>query len=474
MSNKLTTEEFVSQVKNIYGDKYDYSKIEFNKLRSPVCVTCKQHGDFWIRALSLLNGVSCPHCRDTSKSINWTRVSCTEEAKKYKSIKDFREGSIGAYGYALNNGLLDSFDWLKYKKKPNGYWTYERCRDSALKYKTKKDFLENDRSAHSASTIHGWLKTFDWLTDDRITSSDKIDSVYVYVFDTLNAAYIGRALMRRQKKRDNEHLFNEADAVARFAKEHDCPVPSMHILEENLTLEEGLKQEDFWRNEYLQQGYTILNKAATGVGKGSLCGLNSGKWNRKSCYQEALKYVYLTDFERESNSACCAARRNGWIKEYDWLINRAAKEWTREECYAEARKYITPSSFEAGCRGAYVKALKCGWFQDYTWMTRRQQKPKGYWNNYNNCYEEAKKYKSIRQLQLGCPSAYLSAKKNGWIDDYTWFTRRNKPQGYWTKETCYQEAQKYKKITDFARKAVRAYTLSKENGWMTDYKWFYN
>lgn len=59
---KHTTEEFITKAKEIHGDKYDYSKVEYDGLRKKVCIICPEHGDFWISAASHLNGFGCPHC----------------------------------------------------------------------------------------------------------------------------------------------------------------------------------------------------------------------------------------------------------------------------------------------------------------------------------------------------------------------------------------------------------------------------
>ena len=205
-------------------------------------------------------------------AFRWTKESCEAEARKYKTKTEFQKGNPGAYIHARKYGLLKDFDWFEEIKKPNGYWTRERCEKEARKYKTKGDFLKGGRAAHSASVKNGWLDDYDWLIDQRIDIiKGKVDSVYVYIFEETKTAYVGRTLMRRQKKRDKEHIFNlEADNVARYAIEHHVPVPPMQILETNLTLEEGQAREDYWRKWYEQHGYTMLNRIATGVGKGHL------------------------------------------------------------------------------------------------------------------------------------------------------------------------------------------------------------
>ena len=277
--------------------------------------------------------------------------------------------------------------------------------------------------------------------------------------------------MRRQKKRDREHIFNpESDNVAKYARKHHVPVPPMQILESNLTLKEGQAREDYWRKWYEQQGYTMLNRIATGVGKGSLGAIGQGKWNRRTCYKEAQKYKTSTEFEYGSSGAYSAARINGWLNDYTWFTV-LKQEWNEQTCYNEAIKFKSRGEFAIGCKGAYRKALEMGWIGDYKWLYSRQNKPAGYWDNYEHCYEEAKKYKNRRAFQKSCNGAYNKAFKNGWLDDYTWFEEMKKPNGYWNKETCYEEAKKYSSRSEFGKHAVRAYELSLANGWIDEYTW---
>ena len=278
--------------------------------------------------------------------------------------------------------------------------------------------------------------------------------------------------MRRQKKRDKEHIFNlDNDNVAKYAKRINVPVPPMQIIESGLTLEEGLDREDYWRKWYERQGYTMLNRVATGIGKGSLGGISHGKWNRKTCYAEAQKYKSASEFERESASAYSAARINGWIKDYTWFDVLWEKKWDKDTCYEEAKKYKTRGEFQKKCPGGYQKAWKMGWLNEFDWLVSRQFVPAGFWDNYDHCYEEAKKYKNRRRFQKGCMGAYMKALKNGWLDDYTWFEEKPR-MNYWNRETCLEEARKYTSKKEFKEHANGAYQFAYNKGWLNDYTWF--
>lgn len=400
----------------------------------------------------------------------WNRDNCYKEALKYTSAIELKKNCSAAYNKAHKNGWISDYYWFIIEKKPNGYWTSERCEQESHKYTSRKEFQISCPSAYDVARENKWLDNYNWLINERINIKGNIDSVYAYFFEETHSVYIGRTLMRRQKKRDREHLFTVGnDAVAAHAKSIGVPVPPMVILESNLTLKEGLEQEDYWRKHFEAEGYNVLNRAATGVGVGSLGNIDNGKWNRETCYNEASKYTRLVDFERKSASASAAARRNGWIQDYLWLERKSCL--TEETCKEEALKYKSRGEFQKNALTAYAKALKMGWIKQYTWLTTRQKRPSGYWQDYKHCYDEAKKYKNRKGFQNGCISAYSNALKNGWLNDYIWFKEKQKHK-YWNKETCFHEAKKYKRITDFAKNAVRAYSVAKENGWDVEYTWF--
>lgn len=41
--------------------------------------------------------------------------------------------------------------------KPRNYWTKERCREEALKYKNKKEYRNGNNGSYNAAYRKGWL-----------------------------------------------------------------------------------------------------------------------------------------------------------------------------------------------------------------------------------------------------------------------------------------------------------------------------
>ena len=177
----------------------------------------------------------------------WNKETCYQEAKKYKTRNEFQKGSASAYHVARRNKWLDDYTWFERLCKPNGYWNYETCYEEARKYNTKTEFRNGCGGAYNVAKKHKWLNKYEWMVDGKAKLfKDKIDSVYVYLFED-NTVYVGRTLMKRQNERHNQHT---KDKVGNYAKIHNIQIPQMQIIEDNLTLLDWLRKRDFKGIQY--------------------------------------------------------------------------------------------------------------------------------------------------------------------------------------------------------------------------------
>ncbi len=62
MSRKKTTEEFIAQAKNLWGEYYDYSHVEYIGANTPVTIICPKHGAFQCRPIDHLHKHGCGKC----------------------------------------------------------------------------------------------------------------------------------------------------------------------------------------------------------------------------------------------------------------------------------------------------------------------------------------------------------------------------------------------------------------------------
>lgn len=64
-NNFLDKECFIEKAREIHGDKYDYSDVEYINNHTKVCIKCPEHGPFWQIPNSHLNGRGCKECGES-------------------------------------------------------------------------------------------------------------------------------------------------------------------------------------------------------------------------------------------------------------------------------------------------------------------------------------------------------------------------------------------------------------------------
>lgn len=409
----------------------------------------------------------------------YTYEQCYEVAKKYKTRLELARGNVGVYQAALNHGWLDDYTWFESRQNPYNYWTKERVLEESKKYNNRGEFHDNCGTAYGKARINGWLDEFTWLKDDRIDfSKDKIDCVYAYEFESFHAVYVGRTLVRRAKDRDKdkEHLFVDKDAVHIFAKKNNVQVPDMKILEDNLTLAEGVKKEGYYLDYYRKNGWQILNRAKTG-GIGTIA---KNKWTKKTCRAEAMKYTSRSAFAKKSPGAYEVARRNRWLDNYFWFMeNRKPSGFWKEydNCYITASSYKTISEFRKEHLAAYASARKHGWLKDYIWLDTKRIAHNKKWD-YNTVSKEAKKYQTRKDFSTKAHGAYKVALQNGWMNEFDWFEDTHfvlskaikaSRTPKWTYDICKAIASQSKGRLDFRKKSGGAYSASWKNKWLDDF-----
>lgn len=63
-----TTEKFIEDARKVHGDKYDYSLVDYKTARTPIKIICPKHGEFTQDPNNHLQGVDCPKCEGRNRS----------------------------------------------------------------------------------------------------------------------------------------------------------------------------------------------------------------------------------------------------------------------------------------------------------------------------------------------------------------------------------------------------------------------
>lgn len=469
----MTTEEFIQKAKEVHGDRYDYSKVQYINTKTKICIICKEHGEFLQRANNHIKGHGCHKCAVKASSIPkpriWTKEKVFEEARKYTTKHLFHKKSRGAYGAAERNGWFDEMIWFE-TSNPNKPRVWSKnivfefaknfhtkiefrkanksaynvaCKNNwliemnwldisvrepytkaevlsiARKYTTKNDFRKSVPNVYNSAQKKGWLKEMTWFV-----TAPKYDQhnycVYVYVDEDNMVAYVGLTVDRQRRH------FNHSTGYDRKGKTSKSPVyiyfqsigkvvPHPIYLEEKLTASEARKKEHNWILKYQSMGYRLLNTAKTGEGIGSL-GSAALKWTKPRVFKEAQKYQSRTDFATKCSGAYTVATKRGWINQMSWMKEKWAhpsSKWTKDSVFEESQKYSTRREFQDKAKGAYSKALQHGWLEDMHWLKLIRRT----WTK-EDVMAEAQKYTTRTHFAQNASGAYGIARRNGWLDEF--------------------------------------------------------
>lgn len=150
-------------------------------------------------------------------------------------------------------------------------------------------------------------------------ANNRKDNIYIYLWEEFNTVYVGRTV--NPKVRHWAHKNRETEPTYKFSSEHHVEHPKMIIIENDLSVEEGVEREKYWIKEYRENSpYNVLNKS-----DGGQTGFNKPvftkeelKEHKKKYYEEnkewllALQKKYYHDHKDEIKE-----KRKNYFKEYN-------------------------------------------------------------------------------------------------------------------------------------------------------------
>ena len=208
----------------------------------------------------------------------WSKRTCLEEARKYRTRGEFAECCPRAYDVARQKGWLDSYTWFKEKQKPGGYWDdYDNCYRAASKCRTKSEFAKTVSAAYLSARNHGWIKDYDWFLSES------------------EARSIARA------KWNKETCTEEAKKYT-TKKEFSTNAHGAY----KAALRYGWMSSFDW----FEDTHTVLHEAC----KNSWAARK--KWTYDACKQLASESKGRADFRKKSCGAYNASWENKWLDDF--------------------------------------------------------------------------------------------------------------------------------------------------------------
>lgn len=133
------------------------------------------------------------------------------------------------------------------------------------------------------------------------------------------------------------------------------------------------------------------------------------------CLQIAQQYTSLTEWATKDPASYLCATRHKWSQKIanklKWKVLR--KRWSYEECLKLASRFKRINQWRKHSDSSYQCAYNKGWLdliiKELNWTVKRRSH-----KTYEQCLEDARRFRSVGQWQLGSKAYYGYAYVRGW------------------------------------------------------------
>jgi hypothetical protein len=170
---KKTQEQFLEKAVSIYGDRYDYSSVNFTYMKDYVTIICEKHGPFERLAKSFVLGKGCLDCTNEQKSLN-NRKSLEkfiEDAKKIHGEK--YDYSLVEYINSQTNIKIVCSKHGIFNQNPNNHLKGSICKICSNEEKAINQTYPKEYFIEKVKQIHNNKYNYDGI--DYINLKTKID-----------------------------------------------------------------------------------------------------------------------------------------------------------------------------------------------------------------------------------------------------------------------------------------------------------
>lgn len=196
----VTTESFIAEAKEIYDDRYDYSKVEYKNREHRVTIVCPVHGDFQVYAREHLDGKGCPKCE---KGVKFLLKLKDKFGDKFGLDEFIYESSTAPV--TLVCPKHGAFSRLPHQILNSSQGCPE-CANDIIKQKQEeaqiaaKKAMEGKRLTATKGAIETFRKEHPNFTDDYIASCVECTYPQLYEDNLEVALEIVKELYRRQEE----------------------------------------------------------------------------------------------------------------------------------------------------------------------------------------------------------------------------------------------------------------------------------
>ena len=201
----VTTESFIAEAKEIYGNRYDYSRVEYKNRDHRVTIICPVHGEFQVYAREHLDGKGCPKCEKGEKFLAKLHEKFGDKFGLEQFVYESSTTPVtlicpthGAFSRLPNSILNSSCGCPECGMQPQ-----REAQAANIAKRAQEPFK---RGVATQKKMAEFREKFPEMTDDLITSI--VSSAYPNIFvDNLEVATeIVRELIRRREEYSSENF----------------------------------------------------------------------------------------------------------------------------------------------------------------------------------------------------------------------------------------------------------------------------
>jgi len=422
--------------------------------------------EFWLSCVSHMDYIFKPNGY-------WTYDKCKEITKNYTVHSEFYKDYPNIYDVIHKNNWTELLDHIQHITKSGNvrkvfedFDTIEKCTEESLKYQTRSDMCENSNYAYRIILKNSWDKICFAHMKRQMTLKERV--IYVFEFNTTIPKYAYVGLTCQIKRRKNAHLYGtEKGKSPVFEKIKEINViPEFKLLTSTPIKEEDAPEmEAMWVKEYSDMGYILLNKAKAG---------SLGAMKSKYTYDYFVKMKEgcenREEYSKKMNSwVRNIAIENGWWEDLISDLVKTKKmpgEWNMENALEEAKNYDCISHLQKSKPGL-LKFLDRNNLLKVVFPKTLNELLLEKYNDKEECRKEALKYNYKKDFTVNSRPFYRSAVKNGWIDEICSHMikpiRTPKPSK-WTYELIIEKSSECRNRSEFEIKYSGGYKVAKKYG----------
>jgi very-short-patch-repair endonuclease len=384
----------------------------------------------------------------------WNNLdNCLAEARKYQTNSEWQRFHPLSYRWACKNKWLEACSaHMATSRVPDGYWTLDRCKEVARKYKTKVEWRAGDGASFSAANRQKWIS--------ECCGHMETGGLW------FGPASIAETLLSHDISYEAEYRFKANPEIAR--RPFDFYLPDFNLIIEfhgeqhligwgrsDLDAKSIQERDRFKRNWALVNGINFLEIK---------------QWEVSS-REEIERHVLSMLQEISTKQGVNLSIKKRKLSEPELKKVKAKLKWTLKACMEEAKKHAGIKEWQVSSAGSYNAAFAKGWLDQCCSHMVRKLFPRNHWT-LERCIEDAKQYQTKAQWASAKRSGYTIASKNGWLEECTSHMisdmRKVGIQRVWTLEKCLELARSCSTRAEFKRASGSAYQRARVNGWLEE------